>query len=92
MSLLSNPIVRNLVKSYLPEITGNLDSVEAGLIEFIEKQQLQEGETHAALFTDTNAGKLYFCLGAFNKKTLVRLIEAKPAKEFVKQLIESALK
>lgn len=92
MSLLSSPIVRNLIKNQLPEMIENLDTLESGLISYINSFPIEEGETHTVLFTDISGDKLFFCVGAFNRKTMVRLIEAKPAKEFVKTMLETALK
>lgn len=92
MSLLNNPLIKNLIKNQLPDLVDNLDSLEDGLNGYIQSFPLEEGETHAVLFTDINDGKLFFCIGAFNRKTMVRLIEAKPAKEFIKNMLETAIK
>ncbi|MHA7109253.1 hypothetical protein ACRTDU_03955 [Sunxiuqinia elliptica] len=92
MSLLDNPLVKNLIKSKLPEIIDNLDDLQEGITAYINSFDLRENETHIAIFTEETVDTLFFCIGAFRKKTMVRLIEAKPAKEFVKQLITTALK
>ena len=34
MSLLDNPLIKNLIKSKLPEVLQNLDSVESGLVAY----------------------------------------------------------
>ena len=104
MNLLNNPLILNFIKGKLPELIDNLDEMESGLVSYINSFPLQENETHAVLFTEIDDNpvpspspepvegqKLYFCIGAFNKKTMVRLIDAKPAKEFIKQIINTAL-
>ncbi len=93
MSLLNNPLVKNLIKSQLPEIIDNLDDIEGGMAAYIKSFELQPGETHTVLFTEIDSsGRLYFCIGAFCKKEMVRVIEVKPAKAFVKELVMNALK
>lgn len=91
MSLLDNPLIKNLIKSKLPEVLQNLDSVESGLVSYINAVELRPGETHAAMFTEIQGNQVFFCLGAFNKKLMVRLIEVKPAKTFVQEIITNAL-
>ena len=92
MSLLENPLIKNFIKGKLPEIIDNLDSLESGLVDYIKSHDLKPDETHIALFTEITAdGKAYLCIGAFNKREMVRLIEAKPAKEFIKSLMTNAL-
>ena len=59
---------------------------------YINDVELRDGETHAALFTEIQGTQVFFCLGAFNKKLMVRLIEVKPAKTFVQEIITNALK
>ncbi|MDP3914372.1 MAG: hypothetical protein Q8R96_11635 [Bacteroidota bacterium] len=96
--ILNNPLVKNLVKSYLPDMIGSLGEGEKALIEYIELLPLLEGETHAVLFTeietDTDTGHktLYLVVGAFSGRTFSRLIEAKPAREFLKTMIETFFK
>lgn len=92
MNLLNNPLAKNLIKNFLPDMLNNLDSLETELVKYSRSFPIEEGETHTVLFTDVSDGKLFFCVGAFNKKTMVRLIEAKPATEFIKTLLETAMK
>ncbi len=93
MSLLDNPLVKNLIKSKLPEIIDNLDDMQGGIAAYIKSFELRGDETHTVIFTEIdNEGKLYFCTGAFRKKEMVRVIEVKPAKEFVKELVMNAFK
>lgn len=93
MSLLDNPLIKNLIKSKLPEIIDNLDDLQEGITAYINSFKLQENETHTVIFTEIDKrGNLYFCTGAFRNKEMVRVIEVKPAKEFIKDIISNAFK
>lgn len=71
---------------------NGLGDGEKALIEYIESFALEGDETHIVLFTETETvddqKKLYLVIGAFSGKTFRRLIEAKPAKEFLLNLIQ----
>ena len=96
--LLNNPLVKNLVRSYLPDMIASLGEGEKAWIEYIESIPLKGDETHVAYFTeietDTDTGEktLHMAVGAFTGRTFSRLIDAKPALEFLKTLIETFFK
>lgn len=76
-----------IIKTQLPAIKRELGAGEAFLKKYLEEIPLQEGETHAAAFTDIHNGKVFIAIGAFSGKTFVRAIEAKPLVEWVSSLI-----
>jgi hypothetical protein len=96
--ILNNPLVKNLVRSYLPDMIGSLGEGEKALIDYIESLPLQDEETHAVLFTeietdpDTGQKTLYLVVGAFNGRSFSRMIDARPAREFLKTMIETFFK
>lgn len=77
---------------------NSLGEGESALIEYIESFPLQEDETDIVLFTEietdpeTNKKIVYLVIGAFNGVGFSRLIEAKPAREFLKTIIETNFK
>ena len=96
--ILNNPLVKNLVRSYLPDMINGLGEGESALIEYIESFELQPNETHIVLFTeietdpDTDRKTVYLVVGAFTGRIFSRVIEAKPAREFLKTIIETYFK
>lgn len=86
--MLNNPLVRNLIKTQLPSLVEGIGTMEPAAIDFIKSYQLEEGETHTVLFTEIQDEKLYLCIGAFAGKEFVRLIDAKPAVQFIQNLLQ----
>jgi len=96
--LLTSPIVKSMVRSYLPDMIASLGEGEKALIEYIESLALEGDETHALFFTeietdpDTGIKTMYIVIGAFTGKTFTRLIDAQPAREFLKTMIGNFFK
>lgn len=96
--LLTNPVVKSLIRSYLPDMINGLAEGEQALIAYIESHQLEGDETSIVLFTEidvdpaTQQKTAYLVVGAFTDRTFTRMIEAKPAREFLKTVIENYFK
>lgn len=88
--MLSNPMFQMIIKTQLPAIKKQLVTGEEALKKYLDEIELNEGETHAAAFTDIHDGTLYIVVGAFNRKTFVRAIQAKPMVEWLTSLITKA--
>lgn len=97
-NILTNPLVKNLVRSYLPDMISGLADGEKALIGYIESHPLEADETSIVLFTEidtdpaTGQKIAYLVVGAFADRTFARMIEAKPAREFLKTIIENYFK
>ena len=95
--LLTNPVVKSLVRSYLPDMIASLGEGEKALIEYIEAVPLEGEETHVAFFTEIETDAegiktMYLVVGAFNEQTFQRVVDIKPAREFLKTMIENFFK
>lgn len=88
MNLFDNPIIAKALLDQLPKHLDKLGPLEKGIVEFIRSHPTENGETHTVLFTEIDPeGNLYLCIGAFNKKEMVRLIAAKPFIGFIKSML-----
>lgn len=96
--ILNNPAVKTLIRTFLPDMIDALGDGEKMLIEYVESFPLQTDETHTVLFTEietndeTGQKTVYLVVGAFSGKTFSRLIQAQPAREFIKTMIETNFK
>lgn len=97
-NLLTNPVVKSLVRSYLPDLVNSLGDAEKALIDYIESFPLEGDETSIVVFTEiesedeTGQKTIYIVVGAFTGFTFTRLIKALPAREFLKTIIETHFK
>lgn len=96
-SVMKNPMVKQMLKSYRKEIFAALEKGEADLIKMIESIELQPGETQAApiLDIDLNANgekEIRLIVAAFENTTLTRVVSDTPLREFVTNWITQKLK
>lgn len=94
---LSNPMVRQMAKSYRKEILFSLESGEKDLIKLIESIPLQEGETQAApiIDIDINASgekEIRLIVAAFSGTALTRVITDIPLRQYLTKWYETKLK
>jgi hypothetical protein len=85
--MLGSPIIKQLIKSQLPSIKKEIGSLEKLLIGYIEKQELEQGETHATAFVEIHKDRALLVVGAFSGKTFVRTIEMRPLADWVEFLL-----
>ena len=86
---MSNPVIMQLVKSYMPQILAQIGSLEKAIITYLNGIPLQENESHCTAFfeIDNDSETAYVVVGAFRDKTFVRTVEVKPLNDFLKEMI-----
>ncbi len=86
---MTNPVVTQLIKSYMPQILSQIGSLEKAIIAYLNGIELRENETHCTAFfeIDNDAETAYIVIGAFSDRLFVRTIEVKPMNDFLKEMI-----
>jgi hypothetical protein len=81
--------MRSAVKSFLPMITPQLDKVDDFLKTYLDKVELLEWETKAAIMAVMAAdGKSYILTCTFANEILKRVVNKTPTVEFLQILIK----
>lgn len=87
-SIMKNPMIKGMAKSYRKEILEALTKGEQDLIGIIERIELLPGETQVApildIDLDANGNKeIRLIVAAFEKSTLTRVISDTPLRQFL---------
>lgn len=96
-SLVKNPMIKGMLKSYRKDIAGGLANGEQDLIKLLESYELQPGETQIAPIIDIDLDssgnkEIRLILAAFEGSVLTRVISDIPLRTFLINWLEQKLK
>ena len=86
-----NPIMRNVVKSFIPMISQNLGAVNDYLVNYLAGVELQQGEARASIVCSTATdGQVYIIVCTFDENDkVIRLVSKSTVTEFIQLIIKN---
>lgn len=84
-----NPIMRNMIKSFLPMLKKKLPEFEGYLRNYISGIELHGKETRAGIVISNGTDNVFILIAAFDDNdTVIRIIQQLPAVEFLEPLLK----
>lgn len=82
-----NPMIRNLLKGFIPTIKDKLPVVNDYITSYLANIELQDGETEAVIFCISDLGVAWIVTAAICENEIKRVVNRVKATDFMAEMI-----